>query len=270
VRIDIIKIIQNFNEIVLIKSYLHHFKKKAHKRMLRFLTLFGIFILLPFTALFSQYTDLVSKIAGLQSLYDSLIQQDLQLIDGKAHTAKYPIGTGHPFFLTKEPVKGIIFMHGQEFRHSFIRYDVFNDILQIYHFAESGPQIIDLNRDKIDAFSIEGHYFINLLASDNPDLSIPEGFYEVKYKGPVSLLLRYEKVYLDYASGSRGGYQDHLIRYLSTQDCWFRISGRKSLLNAFGEDREEINKYLRKSGISVKLATDEDIIRIIKFSESIN
>jgi len=238
--------------------------------MRRFFILFWILILSPFSALLSQSKDLVAKIDGLRSLYDSLIQQDLQLIDGKAHTAKYPIGTGHPFFLTKEPLKGIIFMHGQEFRHSFVRYDVFNNILQIYHFTETGPQIIDLNKDKIDAFSIEGHYFINMLSSKNPNLSIPEGFYEVKYKGPVSLLLRHEKVFLDYASGSRGGYEDHLIRYLSTQDGWFRISGRKSLLNAFGEDREEIIKYLRKSGISVKLATDEDIIRIIKFSESID
>jgi hypothetical protein len=238
--------------------------------MRRLFILSGIFFFLPFKALLSQSADLLTRIAGLQNLYDSLIQHDLQLVDGKSHTAKYPSGTGHPFFLTKEPVSGKIFMHGREFRHSFIRYDVFNDILQIYHFTESGPQIIDLNKDKIDTFSIEGHNFINITASRNPDLSISEGFYELKYKGPVSLLLRYEKEYVDYASGSRGGYEDHLIRYLSTPDSWFRIKGRKSFLNAFGKDREDINKYIRKSGISIKLATDEDIIRIIKYSESIN
>jgi hypothetical protein len=238
--------------------------------MLRFLIFSGILLFSPITALFSQSADLLNKITALQVLYDSLIEQDLQLIDGKAHTAKYPTGTGHPFFLTKEPVAGTIYMHGQEFRHSFIRYDIYNDILQVYHFTESGPQIIDLNKNKIYAFSIEGHYFVNLIASDNPGLSIPHGFYEVKYKGPVSLLLRHEKVYLEYASGSRGGYDDHLLRYLSTPDGWFRISGRKSLLDAFGEDNEEIKKYIRKSGISIKLATDEEIIRIIKYRESIN
>lgn len=229
--------------------------------MLRFLILSGILFFFPLTALLSQSTDLLTRIAGLQILYDSLIQQDLQLVDGKAHTAKYPSGTGHPFFLTNEPVTGTIYMHGQEFRHSFVRYDIFNDILQIYHFTESGPQIIDLNKNKIDAFSIEGHYFVSITT---------KGFYEVKYKGSVSLLLRYEKEYIDYASGSRGGYEDHLIRYLSAPDGWFRIKGRKSLLNAFGENHEEIKKFIRRSGISVKLATDEEIIRILKYSESIN
>jgi hypothetical protein len=229
--------------------------------MLRLFILSGIFLFLPFTSLFSQSTNLLTRIAGLQTLYDSLVQQDLQLVDGKAHTAKYPSGTGHPFFLTNEPVSGTIFMQGQEFSHSFIRYDIFNDILQIYHFTESGPQIIDLNKNKIDAFSIEGHYFINIPI---------KGFYEVKYKGPVSLLSRYEKEYIDYASGSRGGWEDHLTMYLSSPDGWFRIKGRKSLLNAFGEDHEEMKKYIRKSGISVKLATDEEIIRVIKHSESIN
>ncbi len=238
--------------------------------MLRLLVLSGVLFLFPFTALFPQSRDVFTRIDQLQELYDSLIQQDLQLIDGKAHTAKYPSGTGHPFFLTKEPVAGTIFIHGQEFMHSFIRYDIYNDILQIYHFTESGPQIIDLNKNRIDAFSIKGHYFNNLTASNNPGLSIPQGFYEVKYKGPVFLLLRHEKVYLDYASGSRGGYEDHFLRYLSTPDGWFRIGSRKSLLNAFGEDKEEIKKFLRKSGISIKLATDEEIIRIIKYYESIN
>jgi hypothetical protein len=67
-----------------------------------------------------------------------------------------------------------------------------------------------------------------------------------------------------------GGYEDHSIRYLSSPEGWFRITGRRSLLSAFGEDREEIKKFIRKSGMTVKLATDEEIIRIIKFSESIN
>jgi len=238
--------------------------------MFRFLLFSGVLIFFTGAELLSQSGVISEKMAGLQELYDSIMQKNLQLIDGKAHTAKYPSGIGHPFFLTKEPVAGIIYMQGQEFRHTYIRYDVFNDVLQVYHFTESGPQIIDLNKNKIDSFLIEGHYFVNLTALKNHDLPIPEGFYELKYKGPVSLLLRYEKVYLDYSSGYRGGYEDHLLRYLSTPDGWYRIVSRKSLLNAFGKDLEEIKKYIRKSGISVKLATDEEIIRIIKYSESIN
>jgi hypothetical protein len=90
------------------------------------------------------------------------------------------------------------------------------------------------------------------------------------YNGATSYLVRHEKVFLDYVSGTMGGYEDHSIRYLSSPEGWFRITGRRSLLSAFGEDREEIKKFIRKSGMTVKLATDEEIIRIIKFSESIN
>jgi hypothetical protein len=238
--------------------------------MLRFLLLSAIFIIFLFNSSFCQSKENLKKIAALQDLYDSLIQKDLQLIDGRAHTARYPAGTGHPFFLTNEPVTGTIYMHGQKFVHAFIRYDILNDILQIYHFTESGPQIIDLNKYKIDAFTFEGHNFKNMTASKNPGLSINEGFYETKYEGQISYLLRHEKVYLDYASGSRGGYEDRILRYLSAPQGWFRISSRKSLLNALGKDREEVKKYIRKSGISVKLATDEEIIRIIKYCESID
>jgi hypothetical protein len=225
---------------------------------------------MPFKGLRAQSAERLIKIPGLQEFYDSIMQQDLQLIDGVEHTARYPTGAGHPFFLTKEPAAGTIYMHNREFSHSFIRYDVLNDNLQVYHFTESGPRIIDLNKNKIEGFSIEGHHFINITALNNPGLTIVEGFYEAKYEGRISYLLRHEKVYLDYASGSGGGYEEHLLKYLSTPQGWYRISNRKSLFRAFGDDPEAIKKYIRKSGISLKLATDDEIIRIIKYYESLD
>jgi hypothetical protein len=245
--------------------------------MLRFLILSGFLFVFLFFSSFSQSTEnkpdknsVSGEIAGLTKLYDSLFQHDLDVIDGRAHTAKYPSGIGHPFFLTREPVMGEIYIKGQEFRHSFMRYDLLNDMLQIYHFTKSGPQIIDLNKNKIEAFTIEGHHFINLTVSETTGMSSLEGFYEEKYKGATSYLVRHEKVYLENISGSRGGYEDHSYRYLSDPGGWFKITGQRSLLKAFEKNHDEIKEFIRKSQMTIKLATDEEIIRVIKFNESIN
>jgi hypothetical protein len=245
--------------------------------MLRSFILSGIILFFLFISSFSQSNEnkpdrnkVFTEIAGLTELYDSLFQHDLEIIDGKAHTAKYLSGIGHPFFLKQEPVPGQIYMNGQEYNHSFIRYDLLNDMLQIYHFTKSGPQIIDLNKNKIEAFTIEGHHFIHLTFSEIPEMSSLEGFYEEKYKGITSYLVRHEKVYLDNISGSRGGYEDHSYRYLSAPGGWFKITGRRSLLKAFEGNRDEIKEFIRKSHMTIKLATDEEIIRLLKFNESIH
>ena len=153
--------------------------------MLRSLIWSGFFLLTPLLSLYTQYTEtqsgreiLSEKAAAERGRYDSLFRVDLQLVDGRAHTSSYPSGIGHPFFLTGEPVPGTIRMDGKNFKNSFIRYDLLNDMLQIYHFTVSGPQIIDLNKKKIEAFRIAGYQFIHFSSAKIQGVSSKEGFYE--------------------------------------------------------------------------------------------
>ena len=244
--------------------------------MIRILILSGIPALFLYLSSNAQLTETpeyryitAEKTTRIGEIYDSLFQLDLRLVNGRVHTAKYPSGIGHPFFLTGEPVPGTICMDGREYKHSYIRYDLLNDGLQIFHFIKSGPQIIDLNKKNIEAFSIEGHHFINMTGVNVQGTSPEEGFFEEKYKGPYSYLIRRKKLYLDNITGSRGGYEEYTYRYLYTPRGLFRITNRRSLLKPFMENQEKIKEYIRKSQLTVKLATDEQIINLIKYHASI-
>ena len=225
--------------------------------------------------MFSQYPEntgneysVIRETAGISEIYDSLFI-DLQLIDGRLHSAKYPSGTNHAFFLNGEPVPGKIMINGKEYTHPYIRYDLLNDMLQIYHFSRSGTHIIDLNKEKVEAFSISGHNFEHISVAKYPGFSFNEGFYEVMYGGKYTYWLHREKIFMSKTIETTGGYETVLSRYISGPLGWFRITNQKSLLTALPEKKDELKEFLRKSHITIKLATDEEITGIIKFYESI-
>jgi len=212
---------------------------------------------------------LTSNESPIYSYYDSLFQSELQIIDGRLHSDRYPSGTGHPFYLSRESVPGTILYEGRVYKYSFIRYDILNDILQIHHFSRTGSYIIDLNTQKINAFRLNGHTFIRLSSSISSGSRIEDGFYELVYNGETKYWLKWEKNFVNRTVESAGEFETVKTRYLSRDGNWYRITNRFSLLKAFSDKKDEVRDYLKTARISVRVATDDELKTVLKHCDSL-
>ena len=210
-----------------------------------------------------------SNQAWVYELYDSLFETNLDLINGRNHSERYPAGTGHPFFISQQSMPGHIICGGKKYTYPHIRYDVFNDMLQIHHFARTGSYILDLNKQDIDGFKLDGHTFVQIREDEIHDAGITPGFYELKHQGKYTFWIRWEKNYSDRTVETSGGYENSEQRYIQAGDQWYRIVNRRSLLKAIPEYQDEIKAYLRNSGISLRIATVEELLTVIRYCESI-
>ena len=206
----------------------------------------------------------------VNELYDSLFQSDLELVNGRNHSARYPSGTGHPFFISRQSLPGNIIYKGKRYEYPYIRYDVLNDMVQLHHFTRSGSYIIDLNKTNVDGFQINGHSFVNIRNEEVADGNINPGFYELKHSGKYTFWLRWEKIYSDRTVETTGEYEDVKLRYIEVNNQWYRIVNRSLLLKAISDHQDEVKEFLRKSGISVRISSDEELLSVIKYCESLD
>ncbi|EAR03015.1 hypothetical protein FB2170_06990 [Maribacter sp. HTCC2170] len=114
---------------------------------------------------------------------------------GYAYTEEFRVlGDRHKFFLSSDFLLGTVNYNGQSYFDYKMKYDVHGDNLLLRHGGVNGTQAIQLIKERVTKFEIEGHRFINL--DVNYKMKTPvSGFLEVLFEGNNFSFLKKHKKY---------------------------------------------------------------------------
>ncbi len=185
------------------------------------------------------------------------------LVNGKIYTDYYPELLGHQFLALSGWEKGTVYFRNDVQKELLINYDIVSDKLVANEFYSEGPRFIELNRNDVDGFYIDGHRFIK--ASTGNGLKDKSGYYELLYDGGATLLMRWEKYISKSSVLDKDVARIENTIYIRKNDKIFRINNRKTLISCLSDKGEDIENYIRSRRFFVRTAEPDDFIELLKY-----
>lgn len=194
-----------------------------------------------------------------QSADNSFVYSWFDQVVGQANTGIYnaveyieehrTINEHHKFFLNEFFLPASVVYDGQPYYDVELKYNVYDDLLQVKVQHKNNPAIFQLLSEKVESFRIPDHSFINLqeqggfheVLLENEEL----GLYK-KHRKSIKKREDEQFVYYEFPSEA----PHYLLRY--DQD-FHRINSRRDILRIFPENKRIIREFyssarsLRKS-----------------------
>lgn len=214
----------------------------------------------------SDTTDSVLSRRALQytiQLYKDSLGPNLRLFSGTEFSGAYRSSAGHPYFETADAVAGDIIYNDVRYPGMLLKYDLVNDELVCVH---PGTKLnITLINQKVNAFSIGGHFFIQVNDAAAKDFPGP-GFYELLNNGPVKTFVKRAKILRDAAKPEDPArFLQSDAYFLEKENQWFKIDSKKSLLAACKDRKAELAKYIQQQGLDFKKDPAGTIVEVIDY-----
>lgn len=210
----------------------------------------AIFIALLFSCIYSNtvYSQNNQDETKYHNWFDSLVGvENTELYNGIVYVEKYrTINEKTKFFKSPDFLSGSVTYYGQRFYGIDIKYDVFEDQLLLRLLDRLGGNTIQLFKNQISDFIIDGHEFVKIEERDGIEKNI-SGFYEVSLRSPLfTLYIKHEKK--DFARKDRRSLyyefvdskSDYMLLYKGE---YFTIEKKKDVTTIFPELKKEIDKF---------------------------
>jgi hypothetical protein len=204
---------------------------------------------------------------GTEPVQDTLFDRQL-LYNGRIWKSRYGQILGHEFFMTKNWVPGEVTINKKNFSNVMLRYDLFNEELLLM--VNPGTVII-LSSEKVRGFTLKyetGSYrFINYNYEDSSRFT---GYGHLLYNGKTSLIIKYNKQIKLLAVDNKYDefYQKQQV-FILMNGQFNRVRSKKDLLSLLADHRDEIQKHLRESGLTITISKPETLIPVLQFYDSL-
>ncbi len=159
------------------------------------------------------------------------------------------INQNTPYFSSPDFLKGSVWYKGQPYGELALKYNVFLDQLLIKVEDRLGGTTLQLFREQLSRFTIDGHRFLNVWDSEaNPGIN---GFYEVTLQTPsFTLLTKHRKKLFDRKDRSSLYYEflplpkEYVLQY---QGKFHLISSKRDVTDLFPELQDPINAFYNRA-----------------------
>lgn len=234
----------------------------------------GLFILSLLPGQERTDQDISGKIERLVSdirhLSDSLYGMDFGLINGEEYRYRHTSIDGHPYYRNDSWFQGSVISGNREHVGVWLRYDIFDDRVILNHTSGSETFMIALNKEMVGEFTLEEDRFIQLYDRDIADNFPEPGYYQELYTGNVQLLIKWKK-YISGSSGLQPGeFRPDPVRLVRKDGVFHKLNGRNSLLNILDDRKEAVSSYIRSNSIVVRNAPNSDLVRILRYYDSLS
>jgi len=196
----------------------------------------------------------------LQFIYEESAGTDKTYINGSLYTEASPGSKGNPFFLSETWLTGSVNMKGRRYDSLMFRYDLYRDLLLYNHIHTTGSYILELNKTRIDSFTIDGHHFRKLALSGEVS---GESFFEVLAEGRATLYIKWFKRLSEPTPESTGEFSLFSEWYILKDGQFSKVSRRSGLLKILSDHENEIKSYIRKTRIVVRPGNEAGIKNIV-------
>ena len=177
--------------------------------------------------------------------------------------------SGQPFFGEGKALRGMVCYNGILYHNVSLYYDlvydevIMDDVFHIQKIRLVGPQIA--------YFTLGPHYFIHLLDSLNPTAP-RNGYYEVIYKGRITLLKRETKTIQEelnpgspvqrFIEGADSSF------YLKIGGTYHSVNSTGSLLHMLKDRKKAVRNYIRTNDLSMRYDKENTLIKVVAWYDS--
>lgn len=175
---------------------------------------------------------------------------------------------GHPYYFNDDWEEGFVYYDGQLYEHVLLRYNILEDNLLIDH-AQSHATI-KMNIEKIKYFGINKHTFVWL--ESDPGNTIEEGFYDLLYSDKSKVYARRYKTTIDIAEEKvmEVKFVDKIKLFLVRGDKYYTITNKNSALNAFGDFKSQMKKFISQDKINFRSDLEAALIAMTAYYDELN
>jgi len=229
----------------------------AYRIIIVFVLMLGNLKLLSQPVITDTTLKATTTIAALQ-LYQNAMSGQLKLYNGPEYKYENPNIKGSPFFNeSNEWQKGTVGYDGAVYQNVSMRYDLFKDELVVLHY--NGVFSFYLIKDKVNFFDFNQHYFTHVKVAEG----IPTGYYEVLYKGLITILAKHNVEHqpqVGAQSGNIYGVFTHSKRYFVIIDNQYESFKKPTALAGILKDKkEELRRFIKTNKIDIKNKPEESI-----------
>jgi hypothetical protein len=170
---------------------------------------------------------------------------------------------GNPYFIDKKRHPGNIVYDSVLYNNVLLQYDEVKDIVLLYDYSNIFK--INLFPEMVDRFTMDDHRFIRLKDSLNPNQP-RNGFYEVLYKGRITLLKKEKKIIQEdlYSSNVAQYFIEgaDTSYYLKKANVYYPVNTSRSLLRALKDRSRDVKKFIRSNGLSMRRDKLNTLIKV--------
>ncbi|RLD64705.1 MAG: hypothetical protein DRI95_10310 [Bacteroidetes bacterium] len=233
------------------------------------LTLVAFILITGLNFLYSQ-TESVSNKFSKEDIIDLAEKKyglDDLLINGGKYRPKDIRVNGNLFFEWAESTDTKLFIKGQTYFNTKLKYDINSDRLVLTTVTkDSYEHLIVLNSSLVDSFYLGHHIFINM--NQQKENSNQKGYFEKINSGNDILLKKYTKtiisLYDDYNPNGKYSSQKYTYFIYNHKD-FVKVSSKKAFLKFYETYRKEIGKFMKQNEIVYKSASNEELIKLMTF-----
>lgn len=185
--------------------------------------------------------------------FDALVSpENTALYEGLLFKEQYrTINQNTRYFRSPDFIEGYVVYGGQPYVAQQLKYDVFGDQLLLKVQDRLGGNTLQLFRDRVSEFGIDGHRFLHVpAAADHPGIS---GFYEVSLENPAfTLLTKHRKKDFDRKDRSSLYYEfldakkEHVLWY---GNAYHSLERRNDVTALFPDLEEQIDDFYNRARV---------------------
>jgi len=210
--------------------------------------------------------------ALLLAVCDSAYGKDIRLVNGQVYSPPRIRASGHPYFLGQEWMDGSVRVSGKEFTGLQLQYDIYGDrLIYLDRSPDGSIRRLLLNKEQVDWFTVGRHSFILVTGTMVDDHPGPQ-YYESLFCGQTFLLKKWEKLF---ETGSAEAYpygtftESRESLYILKDRQLVRVINRSSVLQAFGDHKAELKRYMKENNFSWFRLTDQEFTEIVRHYDSL-
>ena len=213
-----------------------------------------------------QAGDLVTVVAGR---YHQPAGPYAALYNGAEHIDYDPRMIGSAYFGDNDWKKGSVYYNNVLFTNVSLKFDLVRSKLVVLHHNQFYK--LELVDAFLDSFSVDGQSFIKLRDKEVPSPPAP-GFYHRLVQGPVTVLVRREKIVREFIDGMelKREINEKYSYYLLKEGTYYAIDKQRDLLSLMGDDKKEVQQQWRAAGIKFRRQKEAAIVRAAQYYNQLN
>lgn len=171
---------------------------------------------------------------------------------------------GHQFFRTDEWQTGTVHAFGQTYPGVRLSYDINLDVLVLEH--SQLAYALQLPSQKVAWFDLLDHHFIRLQADSTTGSEIITGFYDLRYPGKTTFLVKRRKIFEKSIEDMEVKKWFELAEryFIFKNGTYHRVKRKGSFLKLFPDRKKELKKFIRKNKLHFGQHTEEAILQTAK------
>lgn len=189
------------------------------------------------------------------------------LINGQEYNIPLQGMRTHPFFGSREITYENLVIDGQRYGNVPIMYDIFSDIVVIRHRDKSGLFALIQLQDNLSGFSLYGHTFRKISATDIKGSPQSPQIFDVLMEGQTVILIAKRKKEI-YMQDAKPEYRQEDLFYFLIQGKLVPVTRKKDLLKTFDSQEAKIKDFIKTNNLDIRV--EEDLIRLALFCDSLN